>query len=83
MAHLKHQNVIKVCLINLCISVLKVFSQQKSSQGLDTRCFLRGGGSTLSFFVKESLPIKSVVGRLDIQGDITKDIELILGLLFT
>ena len=48
-------------------------------QDLDNRCFLNGGGSTLSFFVKESLPISSVVGRLDIQGDIESDIELLLG----
>ena len=48
-------------------------------QELDNRCFLNGGGSTLSFFVKESLPISSVVGRLDIQGDIESDIELLLG----
>ena len=48
-------------------------------QDLDNRCFLNGGGSTLSFFVKESLPISSVVGRLDIQGDIESDIELVLG----
>ena len=48
-------------------------------QDLDNRCFLNGGGSTLSFLVKESLPISSVVGRLDIQGDIESDIELVLG----
>lgn len=51
-------------------------------QDLDNRCFLNGGGSTLSFFVKESLPISSVVGRLDIQGDIESDIELLLGKIF-
>jgi len=57
-----------------------VISQNfNSNQELDSRCFLNGGGSTLSFFVKESLPISSVVGRLDIQGDIESDIELILG----
>ena len=50
-----------------------------SNQELDSRCFLNGGGSTLSFFVKESLPISSIVGRLDIQGDTDSDIELILG----
>ena len=57
-----------------------VISQNfNSNQELDSRCFLNGGGSTLSFFVKESLPISSVVGRLDIQGNIESDIELILG----
>ena len=50
-----------------------------SNPDLDNRCFLNGGGSTLSFFVKESLPISSVVGRLDIQGDTNEDIDLILG----
>ena len=64
-----------------CFVVMCVFSQRRNSnQDLDNRCFLRGGGSTLSFFVKESLPISSVVGRLDIQGDIETDIELILGM---
>ena len=56
--------------------------QLDSSQDLDNRCFLNGGGSTLSFFVKESLPISSVVGRLDIQGDTNEDIDLILGKLY-
>ena len=60
----------------LIISFECVFSQL---QDIDNRCFLNGGGSTLSFFVKESLPISSVIGRLDIQGDVEKDIELILG----
>ena len=50
-----------------------------SNPDLDNRCFLNGGGSTLSFFVKESLPISSVVGRLDIQGDTNEDIDLMLG----
>ena len=56
--------------------------QLDSIPDLDNRCFLNGGGSTLSFFVKESLPISSVVGRLDIQGDTTEDIDLILGKLY-
>ena len=63
----------------LIISFECVFSQL---QDIDNRCFLNGGGSTLSFFVKESLPISSVIGRLDIQGDVEKDIELILGKMF-
>ena len=56
--------------------------QLEPSPELDNRCFLNGGGSTLSFFVKESLPISSVVGRLDIQGDTNEDIDLILGKLY-
>ena len=57
-----------------------ISQRRDSSQDIDSRCFLKGGGSTLSFFVKESLPISSVVGRLDIQGDTERDIDLILGI---
>ena len=59
-----------------------ISQRRDSSQDIDSRCFLKGGGSTLSFFVKESLPISSVVGRLDIQGDTERDIDLILGIVF-
>ena len=37
-----------------------VIDGQNSS--VDNRCFLEGGGSTLSFFVKESLPVGSIIG---------------------
>ena len=88
MAFLKHFLHIKlICIIASSVCVVNVHSQNihqnlgKLGGGgsIDNRCFLRGGGSTLSFFVKESLPVDSMVGRLDIQGDIATDIELILG----
>ena len=44
-----------------------VIDGQNSS--VDNRCFLEGGGSTLSFFVKESLPVGSIIGRLNVQGN--------------
>ena len=76
-----HQRLTFVWFFIQCFGMMCVISQQRNSnQNLDNRCFLRGGGSTLSFFVKESLPISSVVGRLDIQGNIETDIELILGM---
>lgn len=40
------------------------------------RCFLRGGGSTESFFVREDLPIGAEIGTLRVIGDPTKDIRL-------
>ena len=43
-----------------------------------TRCFLRGGGSTESFFVREDLAIGAEIGTLRVIGDPKKDIRLSL-----
>ena len=40
-----------------------------AAQGDDNRCFLDGGGSTETFFVKESLPAGSLIGGLRIIGE--------------
>ena len=42
----------------------------------DNRCFLQDGGSTLTFFVKEDLPVGQQIGRLNIQGRVGRDIDL-------
>ena len=47
-----------------------------ASQGDDNRCFLDGGGSTETFFVKESLPAGSLIGGLRIIGDPRADIRI-------
>ena len=47
-----------------------------AAQGDDNRCFLDGGGSTETFFVKESLPAGSLIGGLRIIGDPARDIRL-------
>ncbi|XP_021960448.2 protocadherin Fat 4 isoform X2 [Folsomia candida] len=44
----------------------------------DSRCFLVNGGSSVSFFVSEDVPIGSNLGTLDIHGDINRDIALSL-----
>ena len=36
----------------------------------DDRCFLEGGGSTDSFFVREDLEIDSVLGKLRVIGEL-------------
>ena len=56
---------------SLAFVVLALFllSSVVSAQGDDNRCFLDGGGSTETFFVKESLPAGSLIGGLRIIGD--------------
>ena len=58
----------RVLKLLLTYCLLKVAHSQSN---VDNRCFLEGGGSTLSFFVKESLPIGSIIGRLNIQGKLS------------
>ena len=43
-----------------------------------SRCFLDGGGSTDSFFVREDLAVNSVLGKLRVIGDVGRDILLTL-----
>ena len=42
------------------------------------RCFLEGGGSTDSFFVREDLAVNSVLGKLRVIGEVGRDILLSL-----
>lgn len=35
----------------------------------DNRCFLENGGSSESFFVSESLPVNSVIGKSEKEND--------------
>ncbi|CAB4054632.1 unnamed protein product [Lepeophtheirus salmonis] len=62
-------------LIYLLLSLLSA-SGQVLRTNLDDRCFLDGGGSTESFFVKESLPLGSLLGTLRVYGDPSRNIEL-------
>ena len=36
----------------------------------DKRCFLEGGWSTISFFVREDLDVNSVIGKIRAIGNI-------------
>ena len=42
----------------------------------DKRCFLEGGWSTISFFVREDLSIGSVIGKIRAIGVVGQDIAL-------
>ncbi len=44
----------------------------------DNRCFLDGGGSTETFFVKESLPVGSLIGGLRVIGEPDVDVRISL-----
>ena len=42
----------------------------------DKRCFLEGGWSTISFFVREDLAIGSIIGKIRAIGVVGQDIAL-------
>ena len=42
----------------------------------DKRCFLEGGWSTISFFVREDLPVNAVIGKIRAIGVVGEDISL-------
>ncbi len=42
----------------------------------DNRCFLEAGGSTLTFFIKEDLGVGQQIGRINVQGQVGRDITL-------
>ena len=42
----------------------------------DKRCFLEGGWSTISFFVREDLQVNSVIGKIRAIGVVGEDISL-------
>ena len=39
--------------------------------GQDRRCLLEGGWSTVSFFVREDLPVNSLIGRIRAIGTVS------------
>lgn len=45
---------------------------------VDKRCFLEGGWSTISFFVREDLTVGSVIGKIRAIGVVGQDIALSL-----
>ena len=45
-------------------------------QSQDKRCFLEGGWSTVSFFVREDLSVGSTIGRIRAVGVVGRDISL-------
>ena len=52
--------------------------EEQQQRAQDSRCFLDGGGSTETFFIKESLKVGSLIGTLRVIGDPGSDIELSL-----
>ena len=61
----------KMPLLFLLLLLMQLITAQQ-----DNRCFLDGGGSTESFFIKESLKVGSLIGTLRILGKIGTEIEL-------
>lgn len=56
--------------------LLLVLSSHAVRGQQDNRCFLDGGGSTETFFIKESLPVGSLLGTLRIIGAVGIDVDL-------
>ncbi len=52
--------------------------RHNQQQRQDSRCFLDGGGSTETFFIKESLQVGSLLGTLRVIGHPGVDIDLSL-----
>ncbi|XP_076359059.1 protocadherin-15-like [Tachypleus tridentatus] len=50
------------------------------SEGEDNRCYLTNGGSSETFIVNEALPVDSVLGRLEVDGNPNKDGDIVLSL---
>ncbi|KAK8391903.1 hypothetical protein O3P69_017490 [Scylla paramamosain] len=46
----------------------------------DSRCYLSQGGSVDNFFVRESLPVGSLIGTLRLEGDASQDGDIYLRL---
>ena len=49
----------------LCLLLNVVFGMSQT----DKRCFLEGGWSTISFFVREDLDVNSVIGKIRAIGE--------------
>ncbi len=63
-----------VLLSSIMLSSQRCFAQEQP----DSRCFLDGGGATETFFIKESLPVGSLLGTLRVIGEPGVDIKLSL-----
>ena len=53
----------------LVVQSLMVLGGLVMAQRGDDRCLLESGGSTQRFFVKEDLPVGSVLGKLSVKGE--------------
>ena len=60
---------VPLCLLCLLLAPL-------SLSQTDKRCFLEGGWSTISFFVREDLPVNAVIGKIRAIGVVGEDITL-------
>ena len=56
----------------LCIMLQVILANTQT----DKRCFLEGGWSTISFFVREDLDVNSVIGKIRAIGVVGQDISL-------
>ncbi|XP_066940090.1 protocadherin-16 [Macrobrachium rosenbergii] len=64
----------------LLVSCLCILLASPSASAQDSRCFLSQGGSVENFFVKESLPVGSVIGTLRLEGDASENGDIYLRL---
>lgn len=62
----------------LPLLLLLLLASAASAQ--DSRCYLSQGGSVENFFVRESLPVGTVIGTLRIEGDASADGDIYLRL---
>ena len=58
------------------VVVLVAAVARTRGQSQDKRCFLEGGWSTVSFFVREDLSVGSTIGRIRAVGVVGRDISL-------
>ena len=58
------------------VVVLVAAVARTRGQSQDKRCFLEGGWSTISFFVREDLPVNAVIGKIRAIGVVGEDISL-------
>ena len=64
--HLPYHHLLLLLLLLVPVSVCQT----------DKRCFLEGGWSTISFFVREDLAVNSVIGKIRAIGVVGEDISL-------
>ena len=62
--------------VRAIITCLIFISAPEARGQTDKRCFLEGGWSTISFFVREDLTPDSVIGRIRAIGVVGQDIDL-------
>ena len=63
-------------LLHLLLLLLLLLLAPLSECQTDKRCFLEGGWSTISFFVREDLAVNSVIGKIRAIGVVGEDISL-------